>query len=98
MAGAVWPPSHGEPEPDAVAEVCAANAHALEGDREHRRQDLRIAKLKRRLSMDSDDSDTPTSQENIVAKTAARPGRSPSRSAARTASSEGTPAATRARA
>lgn len=43
---------------------------ALETEREHRRQELRIAELERRLNMDSDDSGTPSSKEGIAAKAA----------------------------
>ena len=45
----------------------------LETSREReRRLELRVAELERRLSMDSDDSGTPSSKESIGAKAARR--------------------------
>jgi hypothetical protein len=54
-----------------AAEIEALRA-GLAAERELRRLELRLAKLERRLGMDSTDSGTPSSKERIGAKEARR--------------------------
>ena len=64
----------------------------LDAERELRRRlELRLAELERRLSMDSSDSGTPSSKEQVGAKEARRGGSSRSGSGARTAGGAGSP-------